>query len=91
MTLNIKHSLNYLRTLEKSSQNTDIHPIIEALASSKYKTLLTCNAPIQQETLREFWKNAQLQTQGKKAWGITSKVGEVLVSVTPQTILEVFR
>ncbi|MFS7945083.1 hypothetical protein Hanom_Chr06g00519811 [Helianthus anomalus] len=86
-----QNSLNYLCTLEKSSQNTDFHPIIDVLSSSKYKTLLTCNAPIHQETLREFWKNAKLQTQDKKAWVITSKVGEVLVSITPQTISEVFQ
>ncbi|MFS7937458.1 hypothetical protein Hanom_Chr05g00427781 [Helianthus anomalus] len=90
MTLNLKIPHNYLCALEKTDQNSDFHSIIAALSSSKYKTLLTCKASIYQETLREFWKNANVQVQDKKPWGITSTGGEILVSITPQTISEVF-
>ncbi|MFS7919885.1 hypothetical protein Hanom_Chr03g00217871 [Helianthus anomalus] len=90
MALIIKHPHNYLCTLEKSSKNTDFHSIIDALSSSKYKTLLTCNAPIYQDTQRDFWANAKLEIQDKKAWAISSEVGGILVPITPQTISEVF-
>ncbi|MFS7947011.1 hypothetical protein Hanom_Chr06g00543001 [Helianthus anomalus] len=91
MDLIIKHPHNYLYTFEKTSKNTDFHSIIDALSSSKYKTLLTCNAPIYQDTLRDFWANANLEIQDKNPWAISSKVGGVLVPITPQTISRVFQ
>ncbi|MFS7977670.1 hypothetical protein Hanom_Chr10g00906761 [Helianthus anomalus] len=90
MALSLKNPHHYLCTLDKTSQNTDFHSVIDSLSSSKCKTLLTCNAPIYQDTLREFWKNANVQVQDKKPWAIISEVGKVLVSITPQTISEVF-
>ncbi|MFS7951633.1 hypothetical protein Hanom_Chr07g00597401 [Helianthus anomalus] len=91
MALTLKNPHNYLCTLEKTSNTKDFHSIIDAFSSSKYKTLLTCNAPIYQDTLQDFWKNAKLEVQDKKPWAITSKVGGILVSITPQSISEVFR
>ncbi|MFS8002219.1 hypothetical protein Hanom_Chr13g01199511 [Helianthus anomalus] len=61
------------------------------MSSSKYKTLLTCDAPIYQDTLHDFWANSEVQEQDKKPWAITSKVGGVLVPITPQSISEVFQ
>ncbi|MFS7967450.1 hypothetical protein Hanom_Chr09g00785891 [Helianthus anomalus] len=86
MALTLKNPHNYLCTLEKTSKNKDFHSIIDDLSSSKYKTLLTCNTLIYPDTLHDFWKNAKLEVQDKKPWTITSKVGEILVSITPQTI-----
>ncbi|MFS7903960.1 hypothetical protein Hanom_Chr01g00030291 [Helianthus anomalus] len=91
MALIIKHPHNYLCTFEKTTKNTDFHSIIDAPSSSKYKTLLTCNAPIYQDTLRDFWANAKLEIQDKKPWVISSKVGGVLVPIKPQTISVVFQ
>ncbi|MFS7918656.1 hypothetical protein Hanom_Chr03g00203681 [Helianthus anomalus] len=91
MALIIKHPHNYLCTFEKTEKNTDLHSIIDALSSSKYKTLLTCNAPIYQDTLQDFWANVELQIQDKKPWAISSKVGGILVLITPQSISEVFQ
>ncbi|MFS7918993.1 hypothetical protein Hanom_Chr03g00207691 [Helianthus anomalus] len=90
MALALKNPHNYLCTLEKTNKNKDFHSIIDALSSSKYKTLLTCNSPIYQETLCDLWKNAKVKGQDKKPWAITLKVGELLVSITPKTISEVF-
>ncbi|MFS7996313.1 hypothetical protein Hanom_Chr12g01128471 [Helianthus anomalus] len=56
MELIIKHPHNYLCTFEKTYKNTEFHSIIDTLSSSKYKTLLTCDASISQDTLRDFWK-----------------------------------
>ncbi|MFS7946193.1 hypothetical protein Hanom_Chr06g00533111 [Helianthus anomalus] len=91
MALIIKHPHNYHCTFEKTDKNTTFHSIIDTISSSKYKTLLTYNAPISQDTLRDFWANAEVQVQDKKPWAISSKVGGVLVPITPQTISEVFQ
>ncbi|MFS7945441.1 hypothetical protein Hanom_Chr06g00524351 [Helianthus anomalus] len=91
MALIIKHTHNYLCTLEKSSKHTNFHSIINALSSSKFKTLLTCNAPIYQDTLRDFWANAKHEILDRKALAISSEVGGILVPITPQTISEVFQ
>ncbi|MFS7964295.1 hypothetical protein Hanom_Chr08g00748491 [Helianthus anomalus] len=90
MALALKSFYNYLCTLEKTSQNTTFHFVIDALSSSKYKTLLTCNAPIYLDTLRNFWKHAQIEVEDKKPWAIPSNIGGILITVTPQTISEVF-
>ncbi|MFS7986790.1 hypothetical protein Hanom_Chr11g01014381 [Helianthus anomalus] len=91
MALIIKHPHNYLCTIKNMDKNTDFHSIINALSSSKYKTLLTCNAPIYQDTLRDLWANAEVHVQDKKPWAISSKVGGILVPITPQTISKVFQ
>ncbi|MFS8006309.1 hypothetical protein Hanom_Chr14g01247721 [Helianthus anomalus] len=91
MALIIKNPHNYLCTFEKTDKNTEFHSIIDTLSSSKYKPLLICNAPIYQDALRDFWANAEVQVQVKKPWAISSKVGGVLVPITPQTISEVFQ
>ncbi|MFS7920080.1 hypothetical protein Hanom_Chr03g00220091 [Helianthus anomalus] len=77
MALIIKQPHNYLCTFEKTDKNIEFHSIIDTLSTSKYKTLLTRDAPIYQDTLRDFWANAEVQKQDKKAWGITSKLGGV--------------
>ncbi|MFS7908898.1 hypothetical protein Hanom_Chr01g00088461 [Helianthus anomalus] len=69
MALILKHPHNYLCTFEKTNKNTEFHSIIDTLSSSKYKTLLTCDTPIYQDTLRDFWANAEVQEQDKKALG----------------------
>ncbi|MFS7945791.1 hypothetical protein Hanom_Chr06g00528321 [Helianthus anomalus] len=91
MALILKHPHNYLCTPKKTSKNKEFHSIIDILSSSKYKTLLTCNTPIYPDALRDFWTHAKIETQDKKAWAITSEVGGVLVSITPQTISETFQ
>ncbi|MFS7987592.1 hypothetical protein Hanom_Chr11g01024751 [Helianthus anomalus] len=83
MALIIKHPHIYLCTLEKTSKNKDFHSIIDTLSSSKYKTFLTCNATIYQDTLRDFCNHAKLEIQDKKPWAIFSEVGGILVSITP--------
>ncbi|MFS7947994.1 hypothetical protein Hanom_Chr06g00554711 [Helianthus anomalus] len=74
MALIIKNPHNYLCACEKTDKNTDFHSIIDILTSSKYKTLLTANAPIYQDTLRDFWANANIEEQGNEPFGITSKI-----------------
>ncbi|MFS7946056.1 hypothetical protein Hanom_Chr06g00531551 [Helianthus anomalus] len=74
MALALKTPHNYMCTLEKTSQNTTFHSVIDALSKLKYKTLLTCNAPIYLDTLQDFWKHAQIKSQDNKpyyfdSWG----------------------
>ncbi|MFS7951142.1 hypothetical protein Hanom_Chr07g00591501 [Helianthus anomalus] len=90
MALPYKTPHNYLFILEKPSDNTTFHSVIDALSSSRYKTLLTCNPSIYLGTLRDFWKNAQLEVQDKKPWAITSSVKGIKVAVIPKDISEVF-
>ncbi|MFS8007547.1 hypothetical protein Hanom_Chr14g01262291 [Helianthus anomalus] len=91
MALIIKHPHNYLCTFEKTDKNTKFHSIIDTLSSFKYNTLLTADAPIYQDTLRDFWVNVEVHEQDKKPWGITSKVGGVLVAISPANISETFQ
>ncbi|MFS7892835.1 hypothetical protein Hanom_Chr13g01208351 [Helianthus anomalus] len=63
MDLALKTPHHYLCTLEKTSQNTTFLYVIDSLSSSKYKNLLTYNAPIYLDTQREFWKNAKLEVK----------------------------
>ncbi|KAF5822412.1 hypothetical protein HanXRQr2_Chr01g0026181 [Helianthus annuus] len=58
--------------------------------SSKYKTILTTNAPIHQETHREFWVNDKIQSQKKVPYAIKSKVRETLVQISPSSISTMF-
>ncbi|MFS7954383.1 hypothetical protein Hanom_Chr07g00629631 [Helianthus anomalus] len=90
MALIFKHPHNYLCTFEKTDKNTEFHSIIDISSTSKYKTLLTANAPIYQDTLRDLWANANIEEQDNEPFGITSIVGGVLVSITPTTISETF-
>ncbi|MFS7969652.1 hypothetical protein Hanom_Chr09g00811691 [Helianthus anomalus] len=57
---------NYLGLLTKPTHTGTFNTIIDAMSSSKYKTLLTVDAPIFLKTQREFWKNASLESQNKK-------------------------
>ncbi|MFS8002790.1 hypothetical protein Hanom_Chr13g01206231 [Helianthus anomalus] len=90
MALIIKHPHNYLCTFEKTDKHTDFHSIIYILSSSKYKTLLTTDAPIYQDTLRDFWANVSIEEQNNEPFGITYKVGGELVAITPTTISTTF-
>ncbi|KAM0034649.1 hypothetical protein Hdeb2414_s0015g00437321 [Helianthus debilis subsp. tardiflorus] len=90
MDLPFKILNNYVSTLAKTSKNTGFHSVIDALSSSKYKTLLTCNETIYVDTQRELWKNAKLETKDKKTLAITSSIRGIPVVITPQTISEVF-
>ncbi|MFS7997629.1 hypothetical protein Hanom_Chr12g01144011 [Helianthus anomalus] len=89
MALPYKTPHNYLGLLEKPSHTETFNSIIDALSSSKYKTLLTYDAPIYLDTQQEFWKNAKLETKDKKPLAITSSIKGISVKITPQTILEV--
>ena len=64
--------------------------MIDVLTSSKYKVILTADAPIFQETLRDFWANANIEEQNNVAVSITSKVGGESVAITPSTISTTF-
>ena len=64
--------------------------MIDVLTSSKYKAILTADAPIYQETLCDFWANANIEEQNNEPFGITYKVGGELVAITPTTISATF-
>ncbi|MFS7967697.1 hypothetical protein Hanom_Chr09g00788781 [Helianthus anomalus] len=81
---------NYLGLLTKPSHTETFNSVIDALSSSKYKTLLTSNAPVYLATQREFWKNATLETQDKTPIAINYSIKGVPVKITPQTLSEVF-
>ena len=55
--------------------------MIDVLTSSKYKVILTADAPIYEETLRDFWANANIEEQNNEPFSITSKVGGELVAI----------
>ncbi|XP_021985441.1 proteoglycan 4-like [Helianthus annuus] len=81
---------NYLGLLTKPSNTETFNSVIDALSSSKYKTLLTSNAPIYLATQREFWENAKLESQDEIPIAINSSIKGVKVKISPQTISEVF-
>ncbi|MFS7962350.1 hypothetical protein Hanom_Chr08g00725631 [Helianthus anomalus] len=81
---------NYLGLLTKATHTETFDSIIDTMSSSKYKTFLTSDAPIYMKTQREFWKNAKLQTKDKTPLAITSSIKGISVTITPQTISEVF-
>ncbi|MFS7914202.1 hypothetical protein Hanom_Chr02g00150641 [Helianthus anomalus] len=58
--------------------------------SSKYKAILTANAPIYQDAFRDFWANAEIQSQKKVPYAVTSIVGGTLVQIFPSSILTMF-
>ncbi|MFS7895319.1 hypothetical protein Hanom_Chr00s002708g01703371 [Helianthus anomalus] len=90
MALIIKKPHNHLPNFEKTTKNTIFHSINDVLSSSKYKAILTGDASIHVETFRQFWANAEVQSQNKKPYAITSKVGETIVQISPSSISTVF-
>ncbi|KAJ0743857.1 hypothetical protein HanPI659440_Chr10g0380791 [Helianthus annuus] len=82
---------NYLGLLTNPTTTRTFDSIIDILSVSKYKTLLTADAPIYQETQREFWKNATLESQGDTVIAINSSKQGKKVQITPQSISEVFK
>ncbi|MFS7979583.1 hypothetical protein Hanom_Chr10g00929401 [Helianthus anomalus] len=86
MALTIKKPHYYLPIFENTDKNTSYHSIIDVLTSSNYKAILTANAPIYQDTLHNFWANAEIQSQKKVPYAITSKVGGTLVAISLSTI-----
>ncbi|MFS7968703.1 hypothetical protein Hanom_Chr09g00800691 [Helianthus anomalus] len=91
MDLEIKTPHNYLPYLVKHSKNTDFHPIIDIINSSKYLYILTADSSIYISTLREFWANAKLSLQHKKPFLITSTVNKEHVEITVQSISTMFQ
>ncbi|MFS7976359.1 hypothetical protein Hanom_Chr10g00891561 [Helianthus anomalus] len=90
MSLNIKNPHNYLTIFEKTSKYTSFHSIINLLTSSKYKSILTTDAPVHTETLRQFWFNAEIESEDNNTVTITSKVRKSVVRISPSTISTTF-
>ncbi|MFS7952029.1 hypothetical protein Hanom_Chr07g00602141 [Helianthus anomalus] len=67
-----KPSHNLLGLLTKPGTIDTFDSILDMLNASKYKTLLTADAPIYLQTQREFWKNCTLEKQGKVVIAIHS-------------------
>ncbi|KAJ0589067.1 hypothetical protein HanIR_Chr04g0181861 [Helianthus annuus] len=86
-----KNSHSLLGLLTKPGTTDVFDSIITIMAKSKYKTLLTADAPIYLATQREFWKNATLEKQGDIATAIQSSIKGKAVHITPQSISEVFQ
>ncbi|KAJ0927107.1 hypothetical protein HanRHA438_Chr04g0178911 [Helianthus annuus] len=82
---------NYLGLLTKPTTNHTFDSIIDTLSASKYKTLLVVDAPIYQQTQREFWKNATLEKQGDIVIAINSSIHGKDIQISPQSISEVFK
>ena len=78
-----KKSHNLLGLLTKPGTTDVFDSIITIMAKSKYKTLLTADAPIYLATQREFWKNATLEKQGDIATAIQSSIKGKAVHITP--------
>ncbi|MFS7995727.1 hypothetical protein Hanom_Chr12g01121341 [Helianthus anomalus] len=56
---------NYLGLLTKPSTIDIYDSIIDTMSASKYKTLLTADAPIYLKTQREFWEMLLLKNKAK--------------------------
>ncbi|MFS7953597.1 hypothetical protein Hanom_Chr07g00620601 [Helianthus anomalus] len=82
--LPFKKSHNLLGLLTKPGSTVVFDSIISIMAKSKYKTLLTADAPIYLATQREFWKNATLEKQGDVATAIHYSIKGKTVQITPQ-------
>ncbi|KAJ0434826.1 hypothetical protein HanIR_Chr17g0886221 [Helianthus annuus] len=82
---------NYLGLLTKPTSTNTFNSIIGIISASKYKTLLIADAPIYQETQREFWKNATLEKQDNVIKAINSSIKGKAIQITPQSISEVFK
>ena len=86
-----KPSHNLLGLLTKPGNIDTFDSILDILNASKYKTLLTADAPIYLQTQREFWKNCTLDKQGEDVIAINSTLQKKAVRITPQSISEVFQ
>ncbi|KAJ0939962.1 hypothetical protein HanRHA438_Chr02g0067251 [Helianthus annuus] len=86
-----KPSHNLLGLLTKPGNIDTFDSILDIINASKYKTLLTADAPIYLQTQREFWENATLEKQGKDVIAINSTLQKKAVRITPQSISEVFQ
>ncbi|KAJ0588364.1 hypothetical protein HanIR_Chr04g0173811 [Helianthus annuus] len=82
---------NYVGILTKPTTDNTFDSIIDILSASKYKTLITADAPIYLQTQREFWKNATLEKQGDIITAINSSIQGKKVQISPQSISEIFK
>ncbi|MCQ7285348.1 hypothetical protein NP026_23615, partial [Salmonella enterica] len=86
-----KPSHNLLGLLTKPGNIDTFDSILDMINASKYKTLLTVDAPIYLQTQREFWKNCTLDKQGETVIAINSSIQGKTIQITPQSISEVFK
>ncbi|MFS7918399.1 hypothetical protein Hanom_Chr03g00200551 [Helianthus anomalus] len=82
---------NYLGILTKPTTVDTFNSILDTISASKYKTLLIADAPIYQETQREFWRNVTLEKQDGVIKAINSSIKGKTIQITPQSISEVFK
>ena len=82
---------NYVGILIKPTDNHTFDSILDILSASKYKTLITADAPIYLDTQREFWKNATLEKQGDIIAAINSSIQGKKVQISPKSIFETFK
>ncbi|KAJ0935916.1 hypothetical protein HanRHA438_Chr03g0124921 [Helianthus annuus] len=82
---------NYVGILTKLTDNHTFDSILDILSASKYKTLITADAPIYLDTQREFWKNATLEKQGDIIAAINSSIQGKKVKISPKSISETFK
>ncbi|KAJ0575512.1 hypothetical protein HanIR_Chr05g0213591 [Helianthus annuus] len=82
---------NYVGILTKPTSNNTFDSILDILSASKYKTLITADAPIYLQTQREFWKKATLEKQGDIVIAINSSIQGKKIQISPQSISEVFK
>ena len=82
---------NYVGILTKPTDNHTFDSILDILSASKYKTLITADAPIYLDTQREFWKNATLEKQGDIIVAINSSIQGKKVKISPKSISEIFK
>ncbi|KAF5805571.1 hypothetical protein HanXRQr2_Chr05g0210941 [Helianthus annuus] len=82
---------NYVGILTKPTDNHTFDSILDILSASKYKTLITADAPIYLDTQREFWKHATLEKQGDIIAAINSSIQGKKVNISPKSISETFK
>ncbi|KAJ0522948.1 hypothetical protein HanIR_Chr10g0488331 [Helianthus annuus] len=82
---------NYVGILTKPTDNHTFDSILDILSASKYKTLITADAPIYLDTQREFWKNATLEKQGDIIAAINSSIQGKKVNISPKSISKTFK
>src|SRR5581483_6060055 len=81
---------NFLPYLVKTEDNVPFHSTIDIITNSKYKNILTADAPIHLETLQECWASAEVLFQDKKPTSIISKIGATSIAITPELISTTF-
>ena len=91
LEIHYKSPHNYVGVLRKPTDNHTFDSILDILSASKYKTLITADAPIYLDTQREFWKNATLEKQGDIIAAINSSIQGKKVQISPQSISEIFK